>query len=142
MHENVTIPLSRKAFQFTSTFSRSGEVSRRFFMAHIEVITCTCQKYQGEWGCEGKDLSRETFNDPAKAKAHALSARQTLHENVGKETFVVIIRPNFNEVHLGDQLFYREWRSFGGELFSEVHFTNCPSSQVRLDAEIILPEIP
>lgn len=72
------------------------------------------------------------IKDPIAAKDLALGQRQ--------KGYCVILRPKFNEAHLGD-LGFREWRSFDGELFSEIHWPakGPTSSQARLDNEIILP---
>lgn len=77
---------------------------------------------------------RSRIQSPDIAREAAFQARA--------EGRCVIIRPNFNEPHLGAYS-YREWRSFNGGLFTEIHFTikeQC--SMIRLDVEIVLPQPP
>jgi hypothetical protein len=70
-----------------------------------------------------------------------LARRCAFNPDFRKPGRSVIIRPNFTEPHFS-QVGYREWRSFDGGLFTEIHFFAEGSvSQVRLDAEIVLPEI-
>jgi len=78
----------------------------------------------------------QEFSSPEEARKSALS-----HRGKGR---AVIIRPTFNEPHLADSdRGYREWHSFNGELFSEIHFWGkITRALVRLDEEIILPHPP
>jgi hypothetical protein len=104
---------------------------------YIEVIVSDCSWNDYQSWLRGSDPLRTHYDSHENAKAFALSQR-----GEGKS---VIIRPSFNEKHLGDRLSFsfREWRSINGELFSEIHFSrDQTSSQVRLDTEIILPSIP
>lgn len=81
--------------------------------------------------------AKRDIDNPIAALAMALSRRA--------KGACVIMRPKFNEAHLGGRYSFREWCSFDGELFREVHWPEfglgC-SIQIRLDEEIILPQPP
>ncbi len=115
----------------------------------IEVIVSPVRRDNGwdinrnpVWTCCGDEILRHRFADPSEARAVAMDLRRKKRS--------VIIRPNFNEPHLtkrpviGEVPGYREWRSFDGGLFSEIHFLPCgeQSTMIRLDAEVVLPPIP
>jgi hypothetical protein len=96
---------------------------------------------KGTWVICGENIHRQRYVDPSEALKVALAMRGPKRS--------VIIRPNYNETHLRKESThpsgYREWRSFDGGLFTEIHFF-CDSDHqavmVRLDAEIVLPPIP
>ena len=71
------------------------------------------KKVDGVWRMDAVSLIHEELSCPITAKASAFAKRS--------KGFGVILRPRFNEPHLGLRGF-REWRSFDGELFSEIHW--------------------
>lgn len=113
-------------------------MSKRYF----EVIVSLC-RYNvplQSW-MNLQTIRRLSCFHPSLAKEIALKERDAAKDLLGSHRSV-IIRGNFNETHLG-HLGYREWRSFNGELFEEIHFTPIKTtSQVRLDNELILPILP
>ena len=101
----------------------------------FEIIAVPIRCVDEGWRICGNDKLREVVHDPIQAKKLALEQRAP---GMG-----VIIRPRFHEPHLGRHAF-REWRSFDGGLFSEIHWLleGQTPSQVRRDEEIILPHPP
>ena len=98
------------------------------------------KKVDGVWRMDAVSLIHEELSCPITAKASAFAKRS--------KGFGVILRPRFNEPHLGLRGF-REWRSFDGELFSEIHWIVDVDGwsiktpvQVRLDSEIMVPQPP
>ncbi len=106
----------------------------------IEVIVSSVKWNGITWvtSIGDSETKRERFTNPEFAKACALLDRAC--------GMSVIIRPSFNESHLcpeGNKISYREWRSFNGELFQEIHFLLSSSvTMVRLDSELIIPSPP
>jgi len=116
----------------------------------FDVIVCAIKRIiqDGElcWLSVG-ELRRETIACPIAAKATAIGQR--------RPGVAVMIRPRFNEPHLNlgleenlPQLTFREWRSYDGGLFEEIHWLGMGGGPIktpkltRLDAEIILPPPP
>jgi len=99
------------------------------------IVAPVCGSEENGWRICGNDKLRQVVLDPISAEALALSERGS--------GLVVILRPQFNEPHLGKYAF-REYRSFDGGLFEEIHFTlgANTSKQKRLDNEIVLPSPP
>lgn len=96
---------------------------------------------QGTWVICGEDIHRKRYVLPSEALKVAMEMRGPKRS--------VIIRPNFNETHLrvdaSHPSGYREWRSFDGGLFQEIHFfcgSDRQATMVRLDDEVVLPPIP
>jgi hypothetical protein len=101
------------------------------------VCAFPIKKTDAGWEPDGIATFSLDMRTPEMAKTAALSVR--------RKGTCVILRPKFNETHLG-RLSFREWRSYDGELFIEYHWTSDAgggaSSQTRLDAEIIIPKAP
>lgn len=99
------------------------------------IVAPVCGSEKSGWRICGDDKQRLLIFNPIDAKKMALSQRGA--------GLVVIIRPQFNEPHLGEVAF-REWRSFNGGMFEEIHFLvgADTSTQKRLDDEIVLPQPP
>ena len=101
-----------------------------------------------DWDKKTKRLSvssdingRFHFKDPLGALEKALR-----HRGEGK---CVIIRPSWNEKDPSDgRNFFREWRSFDGELFSETRwYQDDPVDVISiradvLDTALVLPNVP
>lgn len=111
---------------------------------YIEVIVSHCRydiPAQSWRTIIAGEVLRKNFTSPSEALKVALEQRDLAKDLLGSHRSVTI-RPNFNEPHLG-QIAFREWRSFNGEPFEEIHFTPIKTtSQVRLDNELILPILP
>lgn len=114
-------------------------------MRYIEVIVSPITKRSEEngWEADLTKVCRKRFTVPSEALACALEAREP---GVG-----VVVRPNFNEPHLDSKVYldpkkkghcFREWRSFNGGKFSEIHFgvgNHHSITMVRLDGELVFP---
>lgn len=114
---------------------------------NIKVIVSPIKRIKDRsaltWTIAGDNILRQDFTDPVEALRVALS-----HRGGAKS---VIVRPSFNEEHIKQSLHdpiagYREWRSFDGSLFKEIHFFvtfgDGTVSMTRLDSELVLPPIP